>query len=506
MKILMLGWEYPPHISGGLGTACEGLTRALAKAGTQIHFVIPKVFGDEGAFHMKLQEAGHKTLERLNRGPIEVRRDTVSTQKKTRAILKTDINTITTIANLSKAAQTKAIDETSTDAPFEFPVQYWEIPAYLRPYLTEESYETWRHELVAESARLIAENPDQATAIRQSFARSYFEIESYSQTSFNQEVSHFQPSHLSTETYGNSLLNEVGRYTLNVRDLAQAISFDKIHAHDWMTYSAGVAAKEISGKPLICHVHSIESDRSGDHGNHRIREIEKWGLENADRIIAVSYYTREKIHRDYQIPLDKIEVVHNGVSFRKKSHQHSQNHQLQPGDHKTVLFLGRVTFQKGPDYFVEAARLVIPHIPNIKFVMVGTGDMLPAIKRRVTALKLDAWFEFPGFLSGIELDEAFENADLYVMPSVSEPFGISALEALNFDVPILISRQSGVSEVLAHALKADFWDIEELADLMIGALLHNELRNDLLKMAREELKRVHWDAAAEKTIQVYQKT
>jgi glycosyltransferase involved in cell wall biosynthesis len=170
-----------------------------------------------------------------------------------------------------------------------------------------------------------------------------------------------------------------------------------------------------------------------------------------------------------------------------------------------VLFLGRITFQKGPDYFVEAAAKVIPHVPDVIFVMAGTGDMRQRMIDRVNELGLSQHFFFPGFLKGQEVEEMFSLADVYVMPSVSEPFGLSALEAIKFETPVIISRQSGVSEVLSHALKVDFWDTERLADLMINALQHEELRADLVAMAREEVRRLHWEASALRTIEVYRR-
>jgi len=234
--------------------------------------------------------------------------------------------------------------------------------------------------------------------------------------------------------------------------------------------------------------------------NPQIHQIERFGVRAASRVIAVSYYTRGIIHQQHGIPLEKICVVHNGV-YGAETVQQYRTQKKWPG--KIVLFLGRITFQKGPDYFVEAAARVIPHVPDVLFVMAGTGDLLPRIIDRVNQLGIGKHFSFPGFLRGPEVEEMFSIADLYVMPSVSEPFGITALEAIKFDTPVIISRQSGVSEVLTHALKFDFWDVERQADLMINALQHDELRADMVFMAREEMRRQHWDAAALKTRQVY---
>ena len=278
-------------------------------------------------------------------------------------------------------------------------------------------------------------------------------------------------------------------------------SFDFIHAHDWMTFPAGVALAEKTGKPLIVHVHSLEHDRSGLFVHPQINEIERFGLQQADKIIAVSYFTKRSIERHHGIPAHKVQVVHNGVYDRDAVTDY-RSKKTWPSH--VVAFVGRVTFQKGPEYFIEVASKVVPHIPDVLFVMAGSGDMLPAVMERAKELKLTSNFMFPGFIKGEELEEVFSVADLYVMPSVSEPFGITALEAISFDTPVIISKQSGVAEVIEHALKVDFWDVDRMADLIINALEHPELRRDLARMAREELKQLHWGAAAMKTIEVYQ--
>jgi len=305
------------------------------------------------------------------------------------------------------------------------------------------------------------------------------------------------------EHYHGDLFAEVGRYTARVLSVIQDNHYDMIHAHDWMTFPAAVALKAITGLPLMLHVHSLEYDRCGGNGNWQIEQIEKAGLDAADMIAAVSYYTRSLIHQRHQIPLEKIGVVHNGVYTREMVNTYRKEI---PHPSKIVLFLGRVTFQKGPDYFVEAAARVIPHVPDVLFVMAGSGDMLPRMVERVNELGISSNFLFTGFLKGPEVEKMFSMADLYVMPSVSEPFGISALEAISFNTPVIISRQSGVSEVLSHALKVNFWDIEQLANLIVSVLKYSELAQDMNSMASEEVRRLRWDAAAVKTVELYGKT
>jgi glycosyltransferase involved in cell wall biosynthesis len=277
---------------------------------------------------------------------------------------------------------------------------------------------------------------------------------------------------------------------------------DVIHAHDWMTFPAAVTLRERMGKPLVVHVHSLEYDRSGRDGiNPRVHSLEQLGLARADAVIAVSHYTKGILCREYGVAQEKIHVVHNGIYEREVRRHYQAKHPDWPKH--VVLFLGRVTFQKGPDYFVQAAAKVVPHVPDVLFVVAGSGDMLEQVKRLARDLGVENHFHFPGFLRGNAVEEMFSVADLYVMPSVSEPFGIAALEAVNFEVPVLLSKQSGVSEVVGHSLKFDFWDVDRLADLIINGLKHDELRADMIEMARKELTRVRWDASASKVLDVY---
>jgi glycosyltransferase involved in cell wall biosynthesis len=252
--------------------------------------------------------------------------------------------------------------------------------------------------------------------------------------------------------------------------------------------------------PLIVHVHSLEYDRAGDGGDERIEAIERAGLEQADAIVAVSHYTRALIERRYGIDGSRIRVVHNGVYAPRTVAAYRRQSEL-PGP--MVLFLGRVTFQKGPDYFVEAAAKLAARMPTVHFVMAGSGDMLPQLKERVRELGLSGRFRFPGFVRGPEVERMFSTADVFVMPSVSEPFGLTALEAISFETPVILSRQSGASEVLRHALKIDFWDVDRLAERIESLLTYPELRQSIVSMARDEVRRIHWGAAAELTLQLY---
>jgi glycosyltransferase involved in cell wall biosynthesis len=435
----MLGWEYPPHISGGLGTACEGLTTALARNNVEITFVVPHCFGEENAPHMRLVDA--------SRAFVQV------------------------------GAHGIAVDPG---------VSTFQVPSFLAPYLTPETYK----QLLQSALKRRAKASKEALLRREAGANA----------GVSSVIDKMGSTNASFARYGGDIFSEVARYTSEVVARFAGEPFDIIHAHDWMTYPAAVALAEVTKKPLVLHVHSVEFDRAGSNGNPQINQIERWGTHAADAVIAVSYYTRAVVSREHQIPLEKIHVVHNGVYPREVIQKYRGE---QGWTQKVVLFMGRITFQKGPEYFVEAAAKVVPHVPDVLFVMAGSGDMLQRMIDRVYQLGIQDYFRFPGFLRGQEVEQIYSLADVYVMPSVSEPFGIAALEAISFDTPVIISRQSGVSEVLGHALKVDFWDVDRLADLIINALLHEELRADMVAMAREELKRLRWDAAAAKTTEVY---
>ncbi len=430
MKILMLGWEYPPHISGGLGTACEGLTRALAARGTYIDFILPKVFGDEGVKHMNLVSSDS---DQILGGP--------------------DPNEISRLR--SERIRTEHID------------------SLLSPYLNEVDYETIFKEWQEKGM------PDHVL----------------------NKLKKNTPA--SNDHYGANLFEEVSRFANRVVSLTFNYDFDLIHAHDWMTMPAGLALKRLTNKKLVVQFHSLESDRSGRPGNSRIVEIERQVAQEADLLIAVSHYTSRKIHEDYGVPFEKIRVVHNGI-YPKERGPNTLRRKKQPGEPPVVLFLGRVVFQKGPDYFVEAAAKVLRVIPQVKFVIAGSGGMLPQVLEQIQSMGITDKFEFRGFLKGDAVDEAFANADVYVMPSVSEPFGITALEALSLETPVILSRQSGVSEVLNHILKCDFWDTERLANYIIGAIKYPEMRRDLVSMAGQEIKTVCWELAADKALKVYE--
>jgi glycogen synthase len=302
--------------------------------------------------------------------------------------------------------------------------------------------------------------------------------------------------------YGPDLMFEVSRYALIAGALASSNTFDLIHSHDWLTYPAGIAAKKASGKPLVIHVHATEFDRTGENVNTIVYDIERSGMEAADMIITVSDLTRNTVINKYGIDPGKVVTVHNGVdqNFELKSLEIER-----PYPEKVVTFLGRITFQKGPEYFVEVAKRILARDKNVRFVMAGSGDMMNKVIMLVAKYRLGDKFHFTGFLRGSDVDHMFALSDVYVMPSVSEPFGISPLEAIRSNVPVVISKQSGVAEVLNHAIKVDYWDIDAMADAIYGILQYPPLSAMFRKHAKEEVDELRWDKAAFKTIQVYKK-
>ncbi len=299
--------------------------------------------------------------------------------------------------------------------------------------------------------------------------------------------------------YGQNLFDEVYRYGEAAKDIAKEQTFDVIHAHDWMTFPAAMNAKKITKKPLVVHVHATELDRTGGHGvNDYVFNMEKLGMMMADKVIAVSNYTKNKIVQNYGINPSKIEVVHNAVEI-----QNNITAAKLSAKDKIVLYLGRITLQKGPEYFIRAAKKVLDVDPAVKFVIAGGGDMERRMIEEAAHLGIGDKVLFAGFLTGADIDRAYQMAQLYVMPSVSEPFGITPLESLKNGTPVLISKNSGVSEVLSNCLKVDFWDVNEMANKIFAVLNYPALKQELTNNGMDEVKKMSWTKSAEKVLGVY---
>lgn len=419
----MFGWEFPPHISGGLGTACYGLTKGLAQIeGVEVTFVVPKVWGDEVLPDITL----------LNAGQVPV------------------------------VHQQLQFDDVKSK------IEYYELQSGLIPYLGTVEFDELKSVAASAGKRFIEVTPEGKIVFEGGYRRNLFQ--------------------------------EINYYALVAEQLAREIDFDVIHVHDWMCFPAGIAAKQISGKPLVAHVHSTEFDRSGSMVNTAICAIEKEGLEAADQIIAVSDFTRRTIIRNYAINPGKIKTIHNAVEPVEYA---GRKNVPGFGPDKVVSFLGRITSQKGPEYFIEAAGLVIQQIKDVRFVMAGKGDLLDEMKSRAAALNISGYFHFPGFLTDEEIAELFRMSDVFVMPSVSEPFGIVALEAMQAGVSVVVSRQSGVSEVVRNAVKVDYWDTKEMAGAICELLTNPKSRRSMAEKGRREAGKLIWGRAAAKIHQIY---
>ena len=432
MKVFMLGWEFPPFISGGLGTACYGLTKAMSRLGTDVLFVLPRPVRTEFSTHVKLM------------APSE-----------------------------TGGSQLYRIDE------FEH-VRFRSVDAIMIPYQAPVSYAQQYRRRQRQSVMVGATEGGTGHGGAASGGPA-------------------QQGH-----YGSDLFAEVERYARLASAIAQQEDFDVVHAHDWMTYPAGMAAAALRVRPLVIHVHSTEFDRSGEHVNQRIYDLERQGMHAATRIIAVSHLTRKIITSRYGIPEDKVDVVYNAIDFDgRKLDQHLPA--AIGRDEKIVLFLGRITMQKGPEYFLAAAKRVLEVIDNVRFLMAGSGDMIRRTIELAAEMGIGHKVLFTGFLRGEDVDRVFRMADLYVMPSVSEPFGIAPLEALSHDVPVIISKQSGVAEVLTHVLKVDFWDINEMANKIIAVLRHPPLHSALREHGSFEVRKRSWTDSANCCLDVYRR-
>ena len=315
---------------------------------------------------------------------------------------------------------------------------------------------------------------------------------------YNEKIKNYKPGKNFLKS--DNLVNDAVIYGKMASKIALKLPHDLIHVHDWLTIPAGVEAKNHSGKPLVIHVHSTEFDRSGGNPNPAVYKIEKSGFKNADLIIAVSNYTKQKIIKHYGIEEEKIKVVHNGINqtLKEKYNPHPLGEK-----NKIVLFLGRITIQKGPDYFVEMAKKVLNKIKNVRFVIAGSGDMMNEIITKAINLGIEKNVIFTGFLKGGDIDKAFQQADVYVMPSISEPFGLTPLESIQNGTPVIISKQSGVSEVLHNALRIDFWDVDEMANKVISILKYPALTKTLKVNSENEIKNFSWQKASNNLKNLY---
>ena len=416
MKVLMFGWEFPPHISGGLGTASYGLTKGFVQQGdVEIKFCIPKPYGDEDNSFLRIVA--------MNSVPIVWK----------------DVN-------------------------------YDYVNSRVGNVMTPEEYYRYREHIYSDFSNMHTNDLG-----CMEFAGGY----------------------------PDNLHEEINNYSIIAGVVARTEEFDIIHSHDWLTYPAGIHAKQISGKKLVIHVHATDFDRSRGNVNPTVYAIEKNGMDNADHIFCVSELTRRTVIEKYHQHPSKVSTLHNAVTPLEKEILDIVPQKI-PGE-KVVTFLGRITMQKGPEYFVEAAAQVLKKTKNIRFCMAGSGDMMNDMIRLVAQRGISDRFHFPGFMRGRQVYECLKASDVYIMPSVSEPFGISPLEAMQCDVPTIISKQSGCAEILDKCIKTDYWDINAMADAIYSICNNDSLYEYLKVEGRKEVDSITWEDVALRLRRMYEK-
>ena len=505
MRVLMLGWEFPPFITGGLGTACYGLTKALSRQGVEIDFLLPRPVDDEHSTHVRLLSPELKADPAMRAGDLSAHAAPSSAAAgdggggSSGGVDGEPREEASTVSAVGDRAQ-----QSEGDPGGEFAhVRFIGVPAgFSSPYVVGgKPTKPWS------PARAKVAGAMDPTGVRFDELSNLDRTGTVAWATAAGSIMSGGP----TEHYSGDMITEAKKYARLCLDLAIGRDFAVIHAHDWMTYPAGLAIAAVTGKPLVVHVHSTEFDRSGQNVNQQVYDIERRGMHGAIRVICVSHLTQTLVTRRYGVAESKTEVVYNGIddstpgggSVSGSPLPHTPQAPIKRGD-KIVLFLGRITMQKGPEYFVAAAKKVLEKYDRVKFVMAGSGDKIRDVIEMAAHEGIGHKVLFTGFLRGRDVERVFKMADVYVMPSVSEPFGIAPLEAIRHDVPVIVSKTSGVAEVLTHALKVDFWDIEEIANKILAVLRHPPLSSTMRSHADMEVRRLTWDSAASKCVDAYQ--
>jgi glycosyltransferase involved in cell wall biosynthesis len=495
-RVLMLGWEFPPFITGGLGTACFGLTKALERLGVETTFILPKSTPVKDGSHVRLISPGEAAKKLLENQPLHHRqehsRHTAGSPAHFHQEQLKEIEEIETIQQSVMDSETTWSEEIIKEP---FGSVYTQLISQMSPQVQELMRQTGL-DIVKLRAMVQAGELDSTL---DDIDLALFSALPEAGPPRHEDAVEINEKSANSADYSGDLVGQAERYARFCSTISQSVDFDVIHAHDWLTYPAGLAVSRISGKPLVVHVHSTEFDRSGEHVNQSVYNIERRGMHGASRVIAVSHLTKGIIVNRYGIDNSKVNVVWNGIDVEPGA---NDEHRID-GKDKLVLYFGRITLQKGPEYFISAAKRVLEIMPNVKFVVAGSGDLAERMIRMAAEMGIGHKVLFTGFLRGKDIDRVFSIADLYVMPSVSEPFGIAPLEAMSHDVPVLISKRSGVSEVLSHALKVDFWDIDDMANKIIAVLRHSPLSKALRDGGRFELQQITWEGAARKCEQIY---
>ncbi|APJ03985.1 glycosyltransferase [Silvanigrella aquatica] len=464
MKILMLGWEYPPMISGGLGTATEGLINGLIAIGHKVTLVLPY-------FPHKINIPGLKIVSPEN--PYSCDEENNATEQ---IYAESENETLNIVTQTYNEIEKSVIQNESKNgiSHYNYKLNNTEINTEVKLNLSQNLKKY--HEYI-----LNKKNTSQ---------------------NFFKEVN--SPEFLFLNNLGVSEKAYIlGLLALDV--LEKDAAHQVVHANDWMSFTAVKMIKEATSIPIVAHIHSTEIDRSGEiNYNQNILTIEKMGVHLADIVIAVSEYTRNLLVEKFNLPFEKVKVVYNANNAQhKKLLNHSNKQEPAKKIKPIVTFVGRITFQKGPSYFVFAAERVLKTNPDVIFKVVGTGDLLPAMKQLTWELGIDKSFKFEGFLNAEGVQKVLQSSDMFVMPSVSEPFGIVALEAIAQNIPIIISKQSGVSEVLNHAMKVDFWDVDLMADRILSILKYTSFRDEMVDNSLLDLTNRTWRKSAQTLINAY---
>jgi glycogen synthase len=486
MRILMLGWEFPPAITGGLGVACYGLARALDDLGHEVTFVLPRAADTAASPHIRLLTP--QTL--LNTSTAYA----LETDATDRPLPNTQVNDLAHVHEISfsRSDFARAI--------------FHALPAAVgHSYASTSPYP---HAVAPADRGPHAATPPVDSATKPSPTP-------HAEKASSEFVPTSQATTLPASPYAGDLANSTRDYARHVVALLRRMTpaeqrFDVIHAHDWLTFPAAIAAAALLDVPWIAHLHSTEFDRAGTstHADRSIIEIEKQGLWAADRVITVSQRARETCAVRFGLDPQRIDVIYHGITPDAANPQLEtpplqQPQPEQPSTDPLVLFLGRVTSQKGPEYFIEAASKVLLKLPRARFVVAGAGDLENALVEQAKGLGIADRIFFTGFLRGPDVDRALRLADCFVMPSVSEPFGLVALEAAQRGVPVIISKQSGVAEVLHHVLKVDFWDTTDLADKILGVLRHPALAQSMAAHNTADVRLLSWSTAATRCVEAY---
>jgi len=475
MKVLMFGWEFPPHISGGLGTACYGLTKSLAVYDDlEILFVVPKLYGDED----------EKVANLIGAENVFVKQSKVKYTETEEVI--------TTKTYETKSASIKG--ENSIESLNLKKVSFIEVKSLIQPYLSPDQFDKFLKERNLESSQIRMGEDGKFYYLKEGETKELRKDFKLEEETFVDGKFKFSGS------YGTNLMQEVDNYAKVASVIATENDFDLIHAHDWLTYAAGIAAKKASGKPLVVHVHATEYDRGGEGRiNTIVHGLETNGMTQADHVITVSNKTKDTAISRYGIDPKKITTVYNAVEPQPGEDRTFKKNV----DEKIVTFLGRITIQKGPAYFVSAAKKVLERVDNVRFVMAGNGDMFQEMIEYAAKLKISENFHFTNFLKGDDVTNMFAISDVYVMPSMSEPFGISPLEAMRSNIPVIISHESGVAEVVKTAVKTHYWDDEAMADAIHAFLEYDGLSKMFKKESKKEVLGMKWDKPAREVKEIY---